>query len=514
MRKLILLAMLLVLLAGCAPAATPEPPTATPPPPPTATDTAIPPTATDTAIPPTATPVPTETPIPPSPTPAKTVLDVVSPTGSKSLTMADLAALPATEGQAGMKSSTGKITVPAPFKGVSLIDLANLVGGLDPSMGIDVIAKDGYIMTFSYDQINNGNFVTYDPATGDEKKEKEPLTVIVAYQSDGKPIPEDGDGPLRLAILSDKNDQVTDGHWSVKWITKVELKPLGQEWTLKMSGVLEKEIDRNSFQSCASPSCHQATWTDDKAQIWAGVPLWRLVGEVDDQTPHEGQAYNDKLADIGYVMQIIATDGYSVTLDSHTVKRNNDLLVAYVVNDNPLPDKYFPLRLVGKSLKNNQMVGMIDRIKLIIDPKLAAQFAVPTSAPTPEPTKPAASPAAMAPGELLLTGAVEQEVTLKESDLKALNVVKITAEHPKLGKMDFTGVLLSELFTKVKVKPDATKIVVTASDGYSAEIALADVNNCPKCMLAFTDQPGVYQLVMPDLPSNTWVKQVVKIEFK
>ncbi len=180
MNKLIPLAILLVLLVGCVPAATPEPPTATQPPPPA---------ATDTAIPPTATPVPTETSLPPSPTPAKVVLEVVSPTGSKSLTMADLEALPATEGQAGIKSSTGKITVPAFFKGISLIDLANLVGGLQPDMGMDVVAKDGYIMTFSYDQINNGEFIAYDPATGDEKKEPEKLTVIVAYQREGAADP-------------------------------------------------------------------------------------------------------------------------------------------------------------------------------------------------------------------------------------------------------------------------------------------------------------------------------------
>jgi len=509
MNKLISLAILLVMLAGCAPSATPEPPTATPPPPPA---------ATDTAIPPTATPIPTETPLPPSPTPAKVVLEVVSPTGSKSLTMADLEALPATEGQAGIKSSTGKITVPALFEGISLIDLANLVGGLQPEMGMDIVAKDGYIMTFSHDQINNGDFISYDPATGDEKKEPEKLTVIVAYQREGQPIPEDGEGPLRLAIISEKNNQVTDGHWSVKWINKVELKPLGKEWNLKMNGILEKEVDRNSFQSCASPSCHQATWKDDKAQIWAGVPLWRLVGEVDDNIEHEGLAYNEKLADIGYLIQIIATDGYSVTLESAMTKRNNDLLVAYVVNENPLPDKYFPLRLVGNQLKKNQLIGAIDSINLIIDPKLAAELKAatppPTAEPTPEPTKPAEPAAALAPGDFLLTGAVEQEVLLKESDLKEMNVVKITAEHPKKGKMDFDGVLLSELFALAKPKPEATTAVITASDGYTAEVALADIVNCPNCLLAFTDEVGVYQLVLPDLPSNTWVKQVVKIEFK
>ncbi len=509
MKKTAMFSLLLIIaLAGCAPGTTPALPSATLPPP----------SATNTVVPPTATPEPTATPIPPSPTPAPIVLEVVSPTGSKSLTMTDLEALPASEGQAGIKSSTGKITVPALFKGISLIELANLVGGLSPELGVDVVAKDGYIMTLSYDQINKGEFIAYDPATGAEKKDAEALTVILAYQREGEPIPAQGEGPLRLAIISEKNNQVTDGHWSVKWINKIELKPLGAEWTLKMSGVLEKEVDRNSFQSCASPSCHQATWKDEKAQIWAGVPLWRLAGEVDDNIEHEGLAYNQKLADIGYVFQIVATDGYSITLDSAITTRNNDLLVAYVVNENPLPEKYFPLRLVGSQLEKNQMIGAIASINLIIDPKLKAELAAatvpPTATATPEPTVAPVSAPALAPGELLLTGAVEQEVKLPETVLKALKVTKITAEHPKKGEMEFEGVLLSDLFALAKPKPETTTVVVTASDGYSVEIPLADILACPKCLLAFTDEAGVYQLVMPDLPSNTWVKQVVQIEFK
>jgi len=130
-----------------------------------------------------------------------------------------------------------------------------------------------------------------------------------------------------------------------------------------------------------------------------------------------------------------------------------------------------------------------------------------TATATPEPTKAPEPAAAIAPGELLLTGAVEQEVTLPETVLRALKVTKITAEHPKKGEMEFEGVLLSDLFALAKPKPEATTVVVTASDGYSVEIALADILNCPKCLLAFTDETGVYQLVMPDLESSTWVKQ-------
>ena len=43
--------------------------------------------------------------------------------------MDQLQALPAYEGYAGIKSSTGVITPPSKYKGVPLTDLADLVGG-------------------------------------------------------------------------------------------------------------------------------------------------------------------------------------------------------------------------------------------------------------------------------------------------------------------------------------------------------------------------------------------------
>ena len=136
------------------------------------------------------------------------------------------------EGEAGFKSSTGKITPPVPHRGVSLLTLAELLGPLDPGMGVNAVAKDGYAITFSYDQLTKGTFIAYDPATGDELKSPGSLTAMLAFEREGKPLPEDSDGTLRIVIISPKRDQVTDGHWSVKWITKLEVKPLVADWTL------------------------------------------------------------------------------------------------------------------------------------------------------------------------------------------------------------------------------------------------------------------------------------------
>jgi DMSO/TMAO reductase YedYZ molybdopterin-dependent catalytic subunit len=494
--------LLLALLASCTPATPAVSPTSVP----VATDTAAPPPS------PTPTPAPTAT-ATPEPVAEQVVLTVVGPGGEKTLTLTQLKDLGITQGQAGTKSSTGKITVPAQYEGVSLLELAQQAGSLDPSMGVNVVAKDGYAMTFSYDQLTQGNFVAYDPATGDEKKMDDPLQVIVAYQREGQPIPEDGEGPLRLAIISPKNNQVTDGHWSVKWVNRIEVKPLGKEWSLQLSGVITDTVDRNSFQSCSAEQCHQAIWIDDKAQQWVGTPLWYLAGRMDDAVKHDGPAFNQSLADAGYLLQMIATDGYSVTLPISQVARDNNILVAYQVNQNPLPDKYFPLRLVGAALQKNQMAGQIAEIRMIIDPSVATQAAQPTPTATATEAPPRAQPSTVE-GDLVIVGLVDEELGLNEADLRKMDVVEVTAEHPKKGKETYQGVRLSALLELAKVKSEAAKIVFTAADGYAAETDLGTILSCTDCLLAFTNTPGKFKLVMPGLESALWVKDVIKFEVK
>lgn len=464
----------------------------------------------------TATPMPTQAPTPaptqppaPAPTTPATkppasppVLKLEGPGGAKALTMNDLKALPAVEGWAGIKSSTGKITIPERFKGIAVDELCKLAGGLGPNTGVSIVAKDGYAMTISYDQITNGDFITYDPGTGDEIKIKDPLTVIVAYEKEGKPLPEDSEGTLRLVVVSVKNNQVVDGHWSVKWVTQVAVKSLAQEWKLPLAGVISEDMDRGTFQSCSAPACHGKTWTDEKAQVWSGVPLWLLAGRVDDETKHNDDAYNDKLADQGYEVHVVAADGFEVALDSVRIKRNDKIIVAYTVNNNPLDDKYFPLRLVGSDLQSKEMVGQIAKVKLLIG---AAQ---------PKPTAAATAAPGAAAGKTVLavTGAVDKELALTMDALKAVGVVKLSAEHPKKGKQDYEGVRLNALLDQAKVKSSAAKLFFVSSDGYTVEVSLAEVRKCADCLLAIEE--GKLNGVMPGMLSNFWGKDIAKIEVK
>lgn len=494
-----LILILALLLSACQPAPVAAPTNTLLPP------TPVPPTAT--SAPSTNTPVPTPTAVPPTETPAAPVLELVGPDGASTpITMDELMALPATSGQAGIKSSTGKITPPNPFKGVSLKDLVAQLGNFDEAMGVSVEASDGYAITFSYDQVMNGGFTEYDPGTGDELKSPVPVTAMLAYEMNGAPLNAEQDGAVRLVIVSDEPKQVTDGHWSVKFVTKVIAKSLGEEWNLELHGTIKEKMDRATFESGAAPNCHGVTWTDDKAQEWVGIPLWLLVGRVDDDIKHEGPAFNDALAAMGYTVDVVASDGYTVSFDADKIQRNNNILVAHQVNGNPLPEKYFPLRLVGSDLAKNEMVGMINQIVVHTE---GMTIPVMTPQATVAPTIPVTTTST---ADLVITGMVKNELSLTEGDLRGMEVEKITAEHPKKGSQEYEGVRLSKLLEMAGVDAAAKKLLLTAGDGYSAEVFLTEAAACPDCMVAFTDTPGELFLVMPGLPGNVWIKDIIKIE--
>jgi hypothetical protein len=468
------LAVLIVLLAACADAAAPVV---------EATEAII--ATQEVVLEPTVEPT-----LPPA-EPGVTV-EILTAAETRAVTLAELQQLPVTEGYAGIKSSTGRITPPALYTGVAFSDLVALVGGVDENMGINVVADDGYSITFSYNQIMSGEFITYDPATGNELASPPDLTLILAYARDGEPLPEDSDGLLRLAIVSAENNQVTDGHWSVKWVRGVEVRDFGEDWLLHMEGAISGDVDRASFESCSAPGCHVATWTDDSAQEWSGVSLWLLIGWIDDEIQHEGPAFNDALANAGYTVDVVASDGYTVTFDAARLLRNDNIFVANKVNGNPLNEDNFPLRLVGADLARNERVGAIAEIILHL-PEAPAYGTEPI---------------------FRIFGLVTAEQNLSEADLHGMEVVDITAEHPRNGPTPYTGVTLNALLTLAGVQEGAATLVLTAADGYAVELPLADVLLCADCLLAFTETPGSLYAVMPGFEGGAWVKEIVSVEIK
>ena len=275
--------------------------------------------------------------------------------------MGQLQALPSYEGYAGIKSSTGRITPPSRYRGVPLTDLADLVGGISEANGVTLVAKDGYGMTFSYRQIAGDGFTTFDPATGEEEPADGKLTVLIAYEHEGEPIPEE-DGPLKLAIAQATPAQVTEGHWAIKWLDQVSVTKASAAWKVQLEGAVPGKLDRASYVNCASPGCHGSGWVDAEGRRWEGIPLYLVAGMVDDRKKHDAGAYNARLARRGYEIQFETAGGEVVTVDSRDIAGKDGIVLSSKVDGGELPDEYFPLRLVGPGLSEAQMPGGIARI--------------------------------------------------------------------------------------------------------------------------------------------------------
>lgn len=114
-------------------------------------------------------------------------------------------------------------------------------------------------------------------------------------------------------------------------------------------------------------------------------------------------------------------------------------------------------------------------------------------------------------GSIVVSGLVDYPMNFTFLDMDYMDWVTVTADDPTLASTEYEGVLLSDIFSYVGVQPDATTVVITASDGSTNEITLADVSDDALVVVGEDDSLGT---VMPDMASEAWVKDIVKMEFK
>jgi len=139
------------------------------------------------------------------------------------LSLEDLKAMPATEGYGGFFTTVGVLNGPYKCRGVPVVDLCQLVSELNSSNLIRISALDGYMMSFSTDQVW-GDFHTFDPDSFREVPHKG-LTMILMYEQDGDLLSDYNGKPFRIAIVSSDNEfVVTEGHNWVKWVEKIEVR--------------------------------------------------------------------------------------------------------------------------------------------------------------------------------------------------------------------------------------------------------------------------------------------------
>ena len=285
--------------------------------------------------------------------PAKADLTLIGDE-TKTYTLDEIRAIPPYTAGGGFKKSTGVVVGPFNYTGVNITYLADLVGGITPSNSMKITASDGYSMTYTYEQAM-GDIATYEGTT-------EHITMVIAYEEDGNPISSDCGGPLRIAFVG-SDSPITDGHFWCKYINKIEILGGVSDWNLTLTGAIRDIPDRSTIESCVG--CHRTSWTDGSSQEWSGIPLWLLVGVVDDGMNETAKHYfNDTVAEIGYNVTVAAGDGYNKTFNSTIVARNDCLIIANELNGTALPEKYSPLKLVGPNLTKSEMVGGVADIRI------------------------------------------------------------------------------------------------------------------------------------------------------
>ncbi|MCX5991063.1 MAG: hypothetical protein NTZ04_01835 [Chloroflexi bacterium] len=287
------------------------------------------------------------------------------------------------------------------LKGTDVKDLCHLVGDAVAGDQIEIRANDGYGEYFQYQDV-----YTPEPAQG---KFVACWWVDYGDGQGGKYVPSFADG-IQLVLFAqttngagqyvfghqDMHDTLPEANWhyfyqvypvgdpnfpginypsanglSVKNISEIVIhQQAPPQWHLQLAGALNVDISQAEFEN--GVACHgAATWTDPiTSDNWSGLPLWLLVGEVDDGNQHGSGAFNDALAAHGdYNVKVIASDGYSKTFASTLVANNNNIFVANKLNGNSLPSNYYPLRLAGPTLTGGQKVSKIVEIELIFVPR-------------------------------------------------------------------------------------------------------------------------------------------------
>jgi DMSO/TMAO reductase YedYZ molybdopterin-dependent catalytic subunit len=288
------------------------------------------------------------------------IILTVSGTVTLNYSMTDLLYLPSTTGIGGLRKSTGTIVGPDTYTGVTVSSLLEKVySGTDFSLEVE--ATDGYTMTFSSSQALNGTFAYYDSSGNLAGVDN--FTMLLAYQMNGQPLGE----TLRIVIIG-PTSPLTDGAFWVKYVGYLTVVPFATEWNLTLDGLTNMTMDRQTFESVATCSHHQHSYTLTNTSgsfVYEGVALWTLVSAVDGADEPDGHyMFNDLLATAGYNVTIVCSNGANLTFNSTQVAHNESLIVANTLDGSPLPDDEFPLRLVGEYLTEEQMVKGIVRIEL------------------------------------------------------------------------------------------------------------------------------------------------------
>jgi DMSO/TMAO reductase YedYZ molybdopterin-dependent catalytic subunit len=258
-----------------------------------------------------------------------------------------------------------------------------------------------------------------------------------------------------------------------------------EDWDLAISGAVETPLTLSYADLVGMPQTDlndilmQRSRGEDTIESWSGVPLSEILAEAGAGSPAGVTA--------------VAADGYAVEVSADelqdgiiALKQNGE----WIAKSDP---EHGPIRLVTPKTPANRWVFQLAEIR-VNDTAAGSSAGIPEGA------------------VFKITGQVETETGWTGDQLSAMETSETEFTNKAGETQTFTGIVVNDLLDKAGVEAAST-LVLVADDGYTAEVALAEVQACEDCIIAFREEGG-YSMVMPGFPGNVQVKGVVEIQAK
>ena len=102
------------------------------------------------------------------------------------------------------------------------------------------------------------------------------------------------------------------------------------------------------------------------------------------------------------------------------------------------------------------------------------------------------------------------ETAFSIEQLEGMDTIVSEATKKDGSTTEYTGVLVTDLLNEAGAA--GARLVFIASDGYEAELSMAELEGCADCIVAFDGEE--LRMVLPGLPSSVQIKGVVEIQVK
>ncbi|MCW4015060.1 MAG: molybdopterin-dependent oxidoreductase [Candidatus Bathyarchaeota archaeon] len=300
---------------------------------------------------------------------------------------------------------------------------------LDAGYQVELVSGDGYsvIIDDSIVKMNDNIIVASHLNAETLPNPYWPLTLVGSELSSSESIK----NIVQMNILLDaeSNDTSSDA------------------WTLTVNGTNAVDMSQGVFETQVSSV--SASWTDDDGDVWTGTPLCRIV----DWGMTNGVISSEALAD-GYVVKVMAGDGYTVILDGARIEGNSNIFIANQINGEALSGSSYPLKLTGPDLSKKESVKGVAQVEIM---PLSMDMS------------------------LTLVAANGTEVVLSATDIAGLDSYTAgggtrssSGSIKNIGT--YTGVPILTLLDLVGGVSTGDTVTVTASDGYASSVTYEQLN--------------------------------------